>query len=167
MFVAALLVGAGALSIDVLTGGPGRASDLSEWERQSFRPGFRLLDSADASGYYICVFDTGRDEIAFCYQWHGSSEAEPRSHTLGVHGPTGDLHDLDRENPTDLSWTRNYVIASWAGSDGIVYPIKRGYRGKIRIRFRSTEDGEVRPVYSMVIDLTTSAVEPIGSEDAQ
>ena len=145
----------------LVSGGIGRASNLSKWEKSTHRPGFTLLDSAEVNDYYICVYDTGLDEIAFCYQWNGSSE-EPTAHSLGVNDSNNDdLHDIYRKKTTSLRWERYYGIAVYAGCDGLVYPIKKGYRGKIRVDFTDGDasSDKYRLVYSKELDLSAESTE--------
>ena len=151
-----------------VAGGLGQVTSLSQWETHTARPGFRLLDSADVAHYYICVYDTGLDEIAFCYRWHGSHE-ERHTHSLAIHDSSNqDLHDMGREQATSLKWTRDYGIATYAGSDGMVYPIREGYRGTIQIDFKDGDgpNGEYRQVYSKVLELAAETPEHHAPSDA-
>ncbi len=121
-------------------------STLSDWEKHTARSGFRLLDATQTADYLITVYETGHDEIAFCYHSRGSGP-DPASETFEIYGdPQMDLHDTKRPHSTDLSWRRTvwfpppFSPVTHGGTDGIIYPIVRGYRGELRITF-SVDDG--------------------------
>ena len=112
-----------------------RVSTIEEWEERTQLPGFTLLDRADLPGYYVCVYDTGLEEIAFCYNQKKSEDAD--SHSFGVYDTRGQsLQDPARWNErSDLNSHGNaYYIA------GMVVPVRPDYRGMIQIGFEA-DDG--------------------------
>lgn len=146
MFVAAYLVA--GLVIGVLSGmaitvsaraqdapDVNRVSSIEEWEERTQLPGFTLLDRADLPGYYVCVYDTGLGEIAFCYNQKKPEDAD--SHSFGVYDTQGqNLQDGARWNDRfDLnSHDEPYFIT------GMVVPIKPDYREMIQIEFKENSE---------------------------
>lgn len=142
MFVAAYLVA--GLVVGVLSGmaitvsaraqdapDVNRVSSIEEWEKRTQLPGFTLLDRADLPGYYVCVYDTGLGEIAFCYDQKKPEDAD--SHSFGVYDSQGhNLQDGTRWNDRfDLNrHGEPYFIK------GMVVPLKPNYRGMIQIEFK-------------------------------
>ncbi len=135
--------------------------NLSAWEKHTARPGFRLLDSSQTDDYFISVYDTGKDEIAFCYRWKSANPATA-AQDLGIWDVHKvELSDHNRANLTDLNWRRSIWLPppfspiTTGGSDGIIYPIRPGYRGKIWISFRDDDGlgGNTRTIFEKWIDL--------------
>ncbi len=114
---------------------------LSEWEKQVSRPNFRLLDSIQTADYLIAVYETGKDEIAFCYNWVGPGTKQT-THSLSIRDDQGnDLHDHERKQETDLTRKRSFGVPKFLeyrddSVDGIVYPARPGYHGPLSIVFR-------------------------------
>jgi hypothetical protein len=127
---------------------------LSQWEKEVSRPNFRLLDSAQNADYLIAVYDTGKDEIAFCYKWVGNGP-KPVTHSLAIHDDQGgDLGHGAGKPTTDLLRKRSCGVPSFLeyrqdGLDGIVYPVRSGYRGSLSVAFGegSPKTGVTRRVY--------------------
>ena len=154
VFVAAYLVAGlviGALSGTAITVSAraqdapdvNRVSSIEEWEERTQLPGFTLLDRADLPGYYICVYDTGLGEIAFCYNQKKPEDAD--SHSFGVYDTRGqNLQDPARWNErSDLNSHGNaYHIA------GMVVPVRPDYRGMIQIGFEADDGSGSESVYT-------------------
>ncbi len=134
---------------------------LAEWRKDVTRPNFRLLDSLETAVYLIAAFDTGKNEVAFCYRWIGSA-SKPAAHALSIRDERGkDLSDPERKERTDLSRRRAYGVPSVLEFrndtvDGISYSVRPGYRGPISIRFSdgTGKDSNYRVVYEKAIRLT-------------
>ena len=154
VFVAAYLVA--ALVIGVLSGTAitvfartqdapdvNRVSSIEEWRKRTQLPGFTLLDRADLPGYYICVYDTGLGEIAFCYNQKKPEEVD--SHSFAAYGSQGqNLQDAARWNMrSDLNGHgESYFI------EGMVVPLRPDYRGMIQIGFEADDGSGSESVYT-------------------
>ena len=120
-----------------------QVSSIEEWEKRTQLPGFTLLDRAEIPGYYVCVYDTGLGEIAFCYNQKRPDNAE--SHSFGVYDTRGqNLQDPARWNKrSDLnSHGAAYFIK------GIVVPVRPDYRGMIQIEFKEDSGSGFESVYT-------------------
>ena len=120
-----------------------RVSSIEEWEERTRLPGFTLLDRADLPGYYVCVYDTGLGEIAFCYNQKKSGNAD--SHSFGVYDSRGqDLQDAARwDERSDLnSHGEAYFIK------GMVVPVRPDYRGMVQIEFKEDSGSGFESVYT-------------------
>ena len=120
-----------------------RVSSIGEWEERTQLPGFTLLDRADLPGYYVCVYDTGSGEIAFCFNEKEPGNAD--SHSFGVYDSQGkNLQDPARWNKhSDLNTHgKAYLIK------GMVVPVRPDYRGRIQIEFKESSGSGFDSVYT-------------------
>jgi hypothetical protein len=132
---------------------------LADWEKHTARPGFRLLDSMQTKDYLIAIYDTGRDEIAFCYRWRGSDPGNTT--TLGIWDEYGrSIDDVGRSHRTDLSWSSTITIPLIGpivdgGHDGTTTPIRPGYYGVLWISFSDEDEqgGSYRTIYEKAVDM--------------
>lgn len=119
-----------------------RVSSIEEWEKRSRLPGFTLLDRADLPGYYICVYDTGLGEIAFCY--HQKKPEAAKRHSFAVFDSQGqNLQDPARWNKTtDLNrpGDTHYI-------PGMVVPIRPDHHGGIHIEFKADSGSGLKSIY--------------------
>ncbi|MBT8044949.1 MAG: hypothetical protein KJO79_08355 [Verrucomicrobiae bacterium] len=119
-----------------------RVSSIREWAKRTQHSGFTLLDQADLPGYYICVYDTGLGEIAFCYSQKNPEAAD--SHSFAVYDTRGrNLQDPARWRKTSElnSPGDTYVIP------GMVVPVRPDYRGAVDIEFKADSGSGYQPVY--------------------
>ena len=110
-------------------------SSIEEWQQRTQLPGLTLLDRVDLPGYYVCVYDTGLGEVAFCYNQKKPEDSE--SHSFGVYDFQGqNLQDAARWNKrSDLnSHGEPYFIK------GMVVPVRPDYRGMIQIEFKENSE---------------------------
>ncbi|NNC89723.1 MAG: hypothetical protein HKN82_14805 [Akkermansiaceae bacterium] len=120
-----------------------RVDSIGDWEQRTQLPGFTLLDRADLPGYYLCVYDTGLGEIAFCYNQKQPENA--KSHSFAVYDTRGqNLQDPARWNKrSDLnSHGKRHFIA------GMVVPVRPDYSGTIQIEFSADSGSGFEPVYA-------------------
>lgn len=129
-----------------------RVSSIGEWEARTQLPGFSLLNRADLPSYYVCVYDTGSGEIAFCF-----NEKKPGSadiHSFGVYDSEGNnLQDPARWNKhSDLNTHgKAYIIK------GMVVPVRPGYSGIIRIEFRENRGSGFKSVYTKLLPYNSNS----------
>lgn len=119
-----------------------RVSSIEEWEKRSRLPGFTLFDRADLPGYYVCVYDTGLGEIAFCY--HRKNPEVSNVHSFAVHDNHGrNLQDPARWNKSsDLNRPGDtYLIP------GMVVPIRPDHHGEIHIEFKADSGSGLKSIY--------------------
>lgn len=119
-----------------------RVSSVEEWEKRTRRPAFTLLDQADLPGYYVCVYDTGSGEIAFCYNQKKPEAAN--KHSFAVYDTNGqNLQDPARWNKSsNLNNPGDKFIIS-----GMVVPISPDHRGAIQIEFKADSGSGLQLVY--------------------
>ncbi len=119
-----------------------RVSGIEEWEQKTRLPGFTLLDRADLPGYYICVYETGLREIAFCY-YQKKPEAANR-HSFAV-------YDTDGRNLQDPArWNKSSELNKPGDTyfiPGMVVPLRPDYAGAIQVEFKSDSGSGLQPVY--------------------
>ena len=126
---------------------------LDAWVEFSTRPGFALLDKRADDDYFIAVYRTAADEVAFCYRWRRDGEAPATS--FGVRDPQGhDVQDASRrDEATELNETGPLPAGGFV--DGMVMPIRRDYVGPVVLEFRDDQHapGTIpsREVYSTTL----------------
>lgn len=133
-------------------------SSLEAWKTHNGkRPGFRLLDAVDQGGYYICVYDTGRSEVAICWHRHtkdstlGAQQSSHETHTIRV-DDSGGVDLMTKQMPSVSLYRKQefsvgFLLAyTHAENDGTVYPIRTNYNGPITVRLSST-----KPVYEKTL----------------
>ena len=120
-----------------------RVSSIREWHERTQLPGFSLLDQEDLPGYYVCVYDTGLGEIAFCYNQKEPQDAD--AHSFGVYDTQDrNLEDHARRNQrSDLNSHGNAYFNA-----GMVIPVRPDFQGMIRIEFAEDKGSGFEPVYT-------------------
>lgn len=127
------------------------ALTLTQWVESATRPGFSLLDQVELRDYYICVFDTGKSEIALFYRWRNVEE-KPDTHSLGIIDAAGrNLQDKKRWNQVaDYQHTSGGKFI-----DGMVIPIVESHDGNIHIEFKASRGPglDLHTVYAKALSL--------------
>ncbi|MDJ0523033.1 MAG: hypothetical protein QNJ90_13265 [Planctomycetota bacterium] len=144
VIVAVVVVVAAAAAFFVIPGAdtevppPVVIETLEAWVEFTQRPGFKLLEKRALKDYFIAVYRTPADEVAFCYRWRG--EGDEPSTSLGVReGGGGDLRDSGRtEDETALNPTGPLPAGGFV--QGMVIPIRRDYEGDVMLIFLDNRD---------------------------
>jgi hypothetical protein len=117
-------------------------SSIGEWEKRSRLPGFTLLDRADLPGYYVCVYDTGLDEIAFCY--HQKKPEAAKRHSFAI-------FDSDGENLQDPArWNKTTELNRPGDTHfipGMVVATRTDYHGEIHVEFKEDSGSGFQSIY--------------------
>ena len=107
---------------------------LDAWVEFSRRPGFELLDTHADEDYFIAVYRTEADELAFCYRWRGEG-GKPNT-SLAVHDDAS--HDVQ-----DAARRGEATVLNPAGPlpgggfvDGMVIPIRADHDGPVHVQFQ-------------------------------
>jgi hypothetical protein len=110
-----------------------RPESFSTWLAPVQRPGYRLLYSQEAGGRYGAVFDTGDEQVALVHSRGEHAGAGGVAGALTIMDANGDaVCDPDRQR--SFRTCRKYFgIVPYREMDGLVYPMKRGIGGTLRI----------------------------------
>lgn len=115
---------------------------LSAWLASVSKPEFKLKYSGESPDYYLAVFEAGPDELVVSRKRLGNSSMEnggaPRVEST-------QLLDENRQSLMDgsrkiqsLLERRRYLFVSEVEEVGTVFPIRRGYKGKIRVVWKQS-----------------------------
>lgn len=135
---------------------PVTIDSLEAWVEFTQRPGFELLDKQAFEDYYIAIYRTPADELAFCYRWRG--EGPKPSTSLAVRDAL--MQNLQDAARTDERTALNATGTLPAGGfiDHMVIPIKPDHEGEVMLVFRDDVDdpGELpdREVYLRTVPWT-------------
>ena len=112
--------------------------NLEGWVKQVQRPGYVLLYKTETSDHYFALFDAGGSQVAICYRAKGK---EPSHMGFSIYGEDGrDLQDWNApKRSSELDGSYNYVIARYQYTDGVMYPIRKDYRGSIVVKVTAEE----------------------------
>ncbi|MDJ0975714.1 MAG: hypothetical protein QNJ98_14735 [Planctomycetota bacterium] len=117
---------------------PVKIETLDDWVDFTQRSGFELLDKRASDDYFIAIYRTAADEVAFCYRWRG--EGDEPSTSLAVRDERMEsLRDGERSGETTAL---NDTGALPAGGfvQGMVIPIRKDYTGPVAVVFRDNRD---------------------------
>jgi hypothetical protein len=104
---------------------------FNEWLADVAAPDYELRYRSRTASHYVAVFQVGSDELAFCRKRvEGDDGAESRIRITDVAG--NDLVALDRPQ-WKLGRKWDLGVAEFGVEDGRLYPIRRGYNGRMRI----------------------------------
>lgn len=107
---------------------------IEAWQAFTARPDFTLLDEAASADYFIAVYRTEADELAFCYRWRKDDDAPDTS--LDVRDENGnELKDPKRWDQTTLL-NETGPLPAGGFIHGMVVPIRPDHEGTVRLVFR-------------------------------
>lgn len=145
-----------ALEWDRTTPPPVEVDTLDQWVALSQRPGFALLDRRSLDDYFIAIYRTEANELAYCYRWRGEGDT-PDTSLAVVDDKKVPVNDADRStNTTALNPTGPLPAGGFV--HGMVIPIRQGHEGLVLTEFRDnhgTPDAiPARVVYLGSVDWT-------------
>ncbi len=107
---------------------------LDAWVELSQRPGFTLLDKKTLDDYFIAIYRTEAEELAYCYRWRGEGDAPDTSLAVSDDRKNNVKDAVRSEEATALNPTGSLPAGGFV--HGMVVPIRQSHEGLIITVFR-------------------------------
>lgn len=117
-------------------------TSIDQWEKRTRLPAFTLLDRADLPDYYVCVYDTGLGEIAFCYYQKKPEVTD--IHSFAVY----DTHGRNLQDPA--RWNKSSDLNRPGDTffiPGMVVPVRPDHHGEIHVEFKADSGSGFQSIY--------------------